>query len=91
MLWPYTGEMFVDRRGRRGGRGGRASPRAAEDLREPWMQAAVREVLDEATLTLPEGHAFAQKGGKAGRHTEHLGYVLAEMQFLQRAYPGRDW
>jgi len=44
----------------------------------------------EATLAIPvSGHM--QKGGKQGRHTEHLGYMLAEMQFLQRAYPNAQW
>ena len=47
-------------------------------------------MLTEATLTIPEG-SFAHKGGKRGVHTEHLGYILADMQFLQRAYPGATW
>ena len=40
--------------------------------------------------TIPES-GFAHKGGKRGIHTEHLGHILAEMQFLQRAYPGASW
>ncbi|MEO0319160.1 MAG: phenylacetate-CoA oxygenase subunit PaaI, partial [Pseudomonadota bacterium] len=40
---------------------------------------------------LPPVDAWMQSGGKQGRHTEHLGYLLAEMQFLQRAYPGAQW
>lgn len=58
-------------------------------LKEKWMET-VRSVFDEATLdfTLPE---WTQQGGKTGRHTEHLGYLLAEMQFMQRAYPGMEW
>ena len=47
-------------------------------------------MLAEATLVAPAG-AYMQKGGKTGVHTEHLGYLLAEMQFLQRAYPGAHW
>jgi ring-1,2-phenylacetyl-CoA epoxidase subunit PaaC len=47
-------------------------------------------VLTEATLEIPK-EVFMQSGGKTGRHTEHLGYILAEMQFLQRAYPGAEW
>jgi ring-1,2-phenylacetyl-CoA epoxidase subunit PaaC len=47
-------------------------------------------VLAEATLTRPAGK-FAQTGGRSGRHSEHLGYILADMQFLQRAYPGATW
>lgn len=51
----------------------------------------VREILDEATLRMPPAESWMQRGGKQGRHSEHLGYLLAEMQFLQRAYPGASW
>jgi ring-1,2-phenylacetyl-CoA epoxidase subunit PaaC len=87
-LWPYTGEMFaadavdlalID--------SGIAADAGA--LRDPWL-TAVRAVLGEATLTLPAGE-WMQRGGKQGVHTEHLGHLLAEMQFLQRAYPGAQW
>jgi ring-1,2-phenylacetyl-CoA epoxidase subunit PaaC len=50
----------------------------------------VKDVVSRATLQLPTG-TWMQSGGKAGRHTEHLGFILAEMQFLQRAYPGNEW
>jgi ring-1,2-phenylacetyl-CoA epoxidase subunit PaaC len=87
-LWPYTGELFeptevertwVER--------GVATDVAA--LREPWMDHVTR-VLTEATLRVPS-FGGVQHGGKQGRHTEHLGHLLAEMQFLQRAYPGCSW
>ena len=42
-------------------------------------------------LMIPAAGLWMQSGGKAGRHTEHLGYLLAEMQFLQRTYPGANW
>ncbi|TKW67714.1 MAG: phenylacetate-CoA oxygenase subunit PaaC [Paracoccus denitrificans] len=58
-------------------------------LRNAWDET-VRGVLTEATLDIPES-TFAHKGGKRGTHTEHLGYILAEMQFLQRAYPRAEW
>ncbi len=48
------------------------------------------KVFGEATLTIPEA-AFMQKGGKVGLHTEALGHMLADMQFLQRSYPGAQW
>jgi ring-1,2-phenylacetyl-CoA epoxidase subunit PaaC len=54
----------------------------------------VGRVLDEATLALPQGawmQGASGRGGKQGIHTEHLGHLLAEMQFLQRAYPGARW
>jgi ring-1,2-phenylacetyl-CoA epoxidase subunit PaaC len=50
----------------------------------------VTEVLTQATLNVP-GFVGHQKGGKRGVHTEHLGYMLADMQFLQRTYPGAQW
>jgi ring-1,2-phenylacetyl-CoA epoxidase subunit PaaC len=87
-LWMYTGEMCipdaVDER--LAAQGVVCNP---AQLREPWL-AHVTEVFRAATLTLPSG-AWMQQGGKQGRHTEHLGYLLAEMQFLQRAYPGAKW
>ena len=59
-------------------------------LREAWL-AHVREIFTEATLTMPDPAAWMQSGGKTGRHSEHLGFMLAEMQFLQRAYPDSTW
>jgi ring-1,2-phenylacetyl-CoA epoxidase subunit PaaC len=88
-LWMYTGEFFnydaVDEAMVAAG----VAPPAAM-LREQWL-AHVSDILGEATLTMPPADAWMQKGGKQGRHTEHLGYLLAEMQFLQRAYPGAEW
>jgi ring-1,2-phenylacetyl-CoA epoxidase subunit PaaC len=88
-LWMYTGEMFiydeVDQAMVEQG----VAPAAAV-MREAFLQH-VREVFDEATLTMPPPDAYMQRGGKQGRHTERLGYILAEMQFLQRAYPGAEW
>jgi ring-1,2-phenylacetyl-CoA epoxidase subunit PaaC len=87
-LWAYTGEMFAAEEGEialiDAGVAADVRPLAA-----PWRQR-VEAILAEATLAVPpSGHM--QKGGKQGRHTEHLGYVLAEMQFLQRAYPNAQW
>ena len=56
----------------------------------PAMQAHAAQVLAEATVPLP-APAFAQQGGKTGRHSEHLGYLLAELQYVQRTYPGLQW
>ncbi len=88
-LWMYTGEVFnydaVDEAMVAEG----VAPPAAM-LREQWL-SHVSDILGEATLAMPPADAWMQKGGKQGRHTEHLGYLLAEMQFLQRAYPGSEW
>ncbi|MCU0896007.1 MAG: phenylacetate-CoA oxygenase subunit PaaC [Burkholderiales bacterium] len=87
-LWMYTGELFepdeVDRVVAESGIG--FDPTA---LRTGWLDE-VKQVLDEATLVTPAA-AYMQRGGKQGVHTEKLGYLLAEMQFLQRAYPGAQW
>lgn len=88
LLWPYTGELFqsdaVDAAMVAAG----IAPDLA-DLKSAWDRT-LTEVLAEATLTLPKGE-FQHKGGKTGRHTEALGFILADMQFLQRAYPGGVW
>jgi ring-1,2-phenylacetyl-CoA epoxidase subunit PaaC len=88
-LWMYTDEMFqadaVDEAMALHG----VAPDLAS-LRAPW-RAHVSAIFEEATLTLPAADAWMQKGGKQGVHTENLGYLLAEMQFLQRAYPGAAW
>ncbi|MCS6930196.1 MAG: phenylacetate-CoA oxygenase subunit PaaC [Saprospiraceae bacterium] len=87
-LWMYTGELTtpneVERHAAEMGVGS-----DLEQIRSLW-QAKVREVLQEATLQIPDND-WMQSGGKDGRHSEHLGYILAEMQFLQRAYPGLQW
>jgi len=91
-LWTYTGEMFAPDAVERGlQEAGIAADAAA--LEAPWRQH-VDAVLAAATLTVPQD-AWMQggggRGGKQGVHTEHLGRLLAEMQFLQRAYPDAQW
>ena len=91
-LWPYTGEFFM--------------PADYENeeiigfnlacLKQPWLEK-IYEVLEEATLLSASSAAnqsngvFMQTGGKQGIHTEHLGFILAELQYLQRTYPGAEW
>jgi ring-1,2-phenylacetyl-CoA epoxidase subunit PaaC len=91
-LWPYTGEMFAvdDVEASLVAQGVAAD---ARELRAPWL-AAVDAVCAEATLARPSGEwmqGMRRGGGKQGVHTEHLGHLLTEMQFLQRAYPGAAW
>jgi len=87
-LWMYTGELFesdeIDQFMAQEGLG----PDLAA-LHEPWL-GLVRATTEEATLSLPQP-GWAQKGGKRGIHSEHLGYILADLQFLQRAYPNAAW
>lgn len=88
-LWMYTDEMFQgDAVDEAMVVQGMAPDPAA--LRAPWLEH-MREVFGEATLVMPPADAWMQKGGKQGVHSENLGYLLAEMQFLQRAYPGATW
>jgi ring-1,2-phenylacetyl-CoA epoxidase subunit PaaC len=87
-LWTYTGEMFMeDAVDAALAESGVGPPLGAV---KPVWEADMARLLDEATLTAPAS-GYMQRGGKTGRHTEALGYVLAEMQFLQRAYPGASW
>lgn len=60
-----------------------------EGIREEWL-SIVEPVLDKATLTVP-ATTWAPSGGRKGQHTEHLSYLLAEMQSLHRAHPGVLW
>ncbi len=86
-LWPYIGEMFEP--GDEAdliASGIGADPAALR----PGFNAMVAGVLDQATLLRP-ANAWAQRGGRQGRHSEHLGFLLAEMQHLQRSYPGAKW
>jgi ring-1,2-phenylacetyl-CoA epoxidase subunit PaaC len=88
-LWMYTGEAFIyDEADKEMAARGIAP--GAEALRAAFL-GHVGEVFAEATLAMPSPDAWMQRGGKQGRHSEHLGYILAEMQFLQRAYPGAEW
>ena len=88
-LWMYTGEMFSSDETDRALEAEGIAPNLGV-VRAQWLKH-VQEIMEEATLTLPSVDAWMQSGGKQGKHTEHLGYLLAEMQFLQRAYPGASW
>jgi ring-1,2-phenylacetyl-CoA epoxidase subunit PaaC len=59
------------------------------DIATAW-RSNVAALVADATLVLPQDAGMA-RGGKAGRHTEHFGFLLAEMQYLQRSYPGATW
>ena len=87
-LWPYSNEWFaaddVDSAVSASGIGV-----AGESLRPAWL-LTVRDAIDEATLVPPAESSFVSTG-RLGRHGEHLGYLLAEMQSLHRAHPGASW
>jgi ring-1,2-phenylacetyl-CoA epoxidase subunit PaaC len=87
-LWGYTPELFgMDAAESRLLERGVAVDRAA--LRAGW-DSKVNEVLAEAGLSRP-ADAWSVSGGRDGVHTEHLGHLLSELQFLQRTYPGQQW
>jgi ring-1,2-phenylacetyl-CoA epoxidase subunit PaaC len=102
-LWKFTGELFLPA----GYERQLAAAGIAVDLAsiQPKWEEKVREILEEARFLVRVATPgptnakdsstgkgpWMQTGGKEGRHTEQLGYVLAEMQFLQRAYPGCEW
>jgi len=88
-LWPYTGELFKATEADAWAAEVEVGPDPAS-LRQQWM-STVGNVLREATLQMPDEKAWMHEGGKEGRHTEHLGYILAEMQFMQRTYPNMEW
>ena len=86
--WPFTGEMFVDDELDAHAAATGLGPQRSV-LREPW-EAAVSAVLAEATLAVPASSKFLSTGSR-GVHSEHMGFILAEMQHLQRAFPGGVW
>lgn len=87
-LWPWSGEFFTGDDTDRVLAAEGVVPDPAS-LQAPW-DALVREHLARATLTVPAG-PMRVPGGRTGRHTEHLGHMLAEMQIVARSHPGAKW
>jgi ring-1,2-phenylacetyl-CoA epoxidase subunit PaaC len=87
-LWMYTGELFEMAEGE--GALLAAGIAVDRDAIRPKWETTIRTVLVEATLPLP-AKRWMQTGGRTGRHSEHLGPMLAEMQVLHRAHPGVTW
>lgn len=87
-IWKYKNELFftdeVDTQMVENG----IAPNI-QDFKQEY-ESFVSNILQVATLEIPT-HGWEQKGGRTGVHTEHLGYILAEMQFMQRAYPNMEW
>jgi len=87
-LWAFTGEMFAVDDSERGPiEAGIAVDPAG--LRARWLKT-VSDVLAEATLAIPKND-WMQEGGRSGRHSEHLGHLLSELQSMQRTFPGATW
>ena len=86
-LWPYTGEFFIPA-------DYEAGLTDLVSLKEQWLKE-VNNILREATLISTENNnletLYMQTGGKQGVHTEHMGFILTDLQYLQRTYPGANW
>ncbi len=87
-IWAYTGELFEDDDVEIELHAAGIIP-LNQSLYANWIEV-VKDTLEEATLELPASE-YMQSGGRTGKHSEHLGHILSEMQFLQRAYPGSKW
>ncbi len=87
-LWSYTGEMFIpagyEKDLLKEGIGA-----DLDKIKQEWL-TKTGAIFSEATLPMPK-NVFMQTGGKEGVHTEHLGFILTELQYMQRAYPGAKW
>ncbi len=87
-LWPYIDELFINAVYEEA----LLKDNIAVDvsaLKAKWLEK-ILTVFNEATLQVPQ-NVFVKTGGKQGIHSEQLGYILAEMQFMQRAYPNSTW
>jgi ring-1,2-phenylacetyl-CoA epoxidase subunit PaaC len=87
-LWPYTVELFAEDELDRAMADSGVAPRLT-DVHAAWL-ARIDAILAEATLARPQERAYSWHG-KRGQHSEHLGYILAEMQHLQRTHPEARW
>ncbi|MDB5203050.1 MAG: phenylacetate-CoA oxygenase, PaaI subunit [Ferruginibacter sp.] len=84
-LWTYTGEFFIPAVYEKD-----VLPHVDFDaLKSAWLEK-ITEIFTEATLSVPPA-SFMQTGGKTGHHTEHLGFILTDLQHLQKTYPGAEW
>lgn len=89
-FWDYTGELFTSTDLEKEMQAAGVAP-IVEDLKDAW-QKSIDAILEEATLTITDTTGpWHHSGGKIGRHSEHLGFILAELQFVQRAYPNSEW
>jgi len=87
-LYRYTDELFYSDEVQKAMESAGIAPKM-DDVRSEWNKT-VDYVLNEATLKIPDNQ-WKFEGGRRGMHSEHLGYILADMQYMQRAYPGLEW
>lgn len=87
-LWPYTNELFITTNNDEAAINSKHGVDVSKFKTDYFNQ--ISEVLSEATLGIPD-LAYFQKGGKEGIHTEHMGFLLADLQYMQRTYPNMKW
>ncbi|MEO5892138.1 MAG: 1,2-phenylacetyl-CoA epoxidase subunit PaaC [Ferruginibacter sp.] len=91
-LWPYTGEFFIPAKYEKE----EIIGFDLNALKKPWLQKISTVLKDAKVWTAvfrdkTSGNVFMHSGGKTGIHTEHMGFILADLQYLQRTYPGAKW
>jgi ring-1,2-phenylacetyl-CoA epoxidase subunit PaaC len=88
-IWKYVGEMFIKDEVDEIMINEYSAPDLSE-IKNKWIET-VSKTFEEAQLEMPDPNAFAQQGGRKGKHTEAIGHLLAEMQFITRMYPQAEW
>jgi ring-1,2-phenylacetyl-CoA epoxidase subunit PaaC len=88
-LWAYTGELFMASEADTAMLAEGVAT-ALDKIKTDWF-TNVYAILSEATLAMPDANAWMHSGGKTGTHTEHMGFILTELQYVQRAYPNMTW
>jgi ring-1,2-phenylacetyl-CoA epoxidase subunit PaaC len=88
-LWAYTGELFMASEADTAMLAEGVAT-ALDKIKTDWF-TNVYAILSEATLAMPDANAWMHAGGKTGTHTEHMGFILTELQYVQRAYPNMTW
>jgi ring-1,2-phenylacetyl-CoA epoxidase subunit PaaC len=87
-LWRYSAELFYEDSIDKQLHTQQQVP-SLKEIQASWLET-VKAVLSEATLEIPSNN-WKFEGGRQGRHSEHMGYLLAELQYMQRAYPNMQW
>jgi ring-1,2-phenylacetyl-CoA epoxidase subunit PaaC len=87
-LWRYSSDLFFSEEVQEAMEAAGIAPKM-DAIKSRWNES-IQAVMSEATLQIPE-NKWEQNGGRIGKHSEHLGFLLAEMQYMQRAYPNMEW
>jgi len=88
-LWMYTHDLFATLESDKELVAAGIIPDVAA-MKGEWLEQ-VKDVIQRATLTMPDVNAWQMEGSRKGRHTENIGYIISELQYVTRAYPGCEW